>query len=100
MKALRFSSFADNLQNLSLQKLTDPSIGAGEAKIKVLAACLNPRDVKNVQGKMSLAPLFESGRFKSATSVKRGALAEGYELYSYVAAGNPGKAVFTMAPAD
>jgi NADPH:quinone reductase len=53
MKALRISSFAENLQNLSLEDLPDPPLIPGEAKIKILAACLNPSDVKNVQGKMS-----------------------------------------------
>jgi NADPH:quinone reductase len=57
MKALRFSSFADNLQNLSLEELPDPPIHAGEAKIKILAACLNPSDVRNVQGRMSVTTL-------------------------------------------
>lgn len=52
MKALRISTFAENLENLSLEELPDPSLSSGEVKIKILAACLNPSDVKNVQGKM------------------------------------------------
>jgi NADPH:quinone reductase len=57
MKALRISTFAENLQNLSLQELPDPPLSPGEVKIKILAACLNPSDVKNVQGKMSITTL-------------------------------------------
>jgi len=53
MKALRFSTFAEDLHNLSLQELPDPVVRSGEAKIKVMAACINPSDVKNVQGKMA-----------------------------------------------
>ncbi len=57
MMALRMSRFADNLDNLSVEQLPDPQITREEAKIKVLAACINPSDVKNVQGKMSAAKL-------------------------------------------
>jgi hypothetical protein len=55
MKVLRFSSFADNLQNLFLEELSGLSIHACEVKIKILAACLNPSDVKNVQGRLTTA---------------------------------------------
>jgi len=57
MKALRFSSFADNLENLTIEQLPDPPIQPGEAKIKVVAACINPSDVKNLQGNMSATTL-------------------------------------------
>ncbi len=57
MKALRFSSFANNLENLTIEQLPDPAIQPGEAKIKVVAACINPSDVKNLQGKMSATTL-------------------------------------------
>lgn len=50
MKALRFSAFADKLQNLSVERLPDLPVHPGEAKIKIVAACVNPSDVKNVQG--------------------------------------------------
>jgi NADPH:quinone reductase len=53
MKALRFSTFADDLRNLCVEDLPEPAVRSGEAKIKVMAACINPSDVKNVQGKMS-----------------------------------------------
>jgi NADPH:quinone reductase len=53
MKALRFSTFAENLQNLTLERLPDPPLRPGEVKIKIHAACLNPSDGKNAQGKMS-----------------------------------------------
>jgi NADPH:quinone reductase len=57
MKALRISTFADNLQNLSLEDLPDRSLSPGEVKIKVLAACVNPSDIKNAQGRMSITTL-------------------------------------------
>lgn len=57
MKALRFSTFAENLQNLSLEQLPDSPLRPGEVKIKILAACLNPSDIKNVQGKISVTTL-------------------------------------------
>lgn len=57
MKALRFSSFAENLQNLSVEQLPDAAIRPGEAKIQIRAACINPSDVKNIQGKMSSTTL-------------------------------------------
>ena len=53
MKALRFSTFAEDLHNLSVEELPAPVVRAGQAKIKVMAACINPSDVKNVQGKMA-----------------------------------------------
>jgi NADPH2:quinone reductase len=57
MKALRFSTFAEDLQNLSVEEVPDPAVRSGEAKIKVMAACINPSDVKNVQGKMAITTL-------------------------------------------
>jgi NADPH:quinone reductase len=57
MKALRFSRFADNLENLTLEEVPDPQIRGGEAKIRIAAACINPSDVKNVQGKMAVTQL-------------------------------------------
>jgi NADPH:quinone reductase len=57
MKALRISTFAENLENLFLEELRDGSLSPGEVKIKVLAACINPSDVKNVQGKIAITRL-------------------------------------------
>jgi NADPH:quinone reductase len=57
MKAVRFSRFADNLENLTVEQLPDPQIREGEAKIRIAAACINPSDVKNVQGKMAATKL-------------------------------------------
>jgi NADPH:quinone reductase len=57
MKAVRFSAFADNLENLSLQQIPDPVLYPGEVKIKVLAACINPSDLKNLQGRMASTTL-------------------------------------------
>ena len=57
MKALRFSSFAEDLKNLSVEQLPDPVLKPDEAKVRVIAACINPSDVKNVQGKMSSTTL-------------------------------------------
>jgi NADPH:quinone reductase len=51
VKALRISKFADNLENLETEEVPDPEIGPGQAKVRVLAASINPSDVKNVQGK-------------------------------------------------
>lgn len=57
MKALRFSRFADNLENLTVEQLPDPQIRDNEVKIRIAAACINPSDVKNVQGKTGGAKL-------------------------------------------
>jgi NADPH:quinone reductase len=57
MKALRFSAFAEDLRSLSVEELPDPAIHPGEAKVKVMAASINPSDVKNVQGKMASTTL-------------------------------------------
>jgi len=57
MKAVRFSAFAEDLQNLLTEQVADPPVHPGEVKIKVLAACVNPSDVKNVQGKMAATTL-------------------------------------------
>jgi NADPH:quinone reductase len=57
MKALRISQFTENLENLTVQQLPDPPIRDGEVKIRVAAACINPSDVKNVQGKMAATKL-------------------------------------------
>jgi NADPH2:quinone reductase len=53
MKAVRFSTFADNLENLSVEQIPDPTLHPGEVKIQVRAACVNPSDVKNLRGKMA-----------------------------------------------
>jgi NADPH:quinone reductase-like Zn-dependent oxidoreductase len=42
MKALRFSAFADKLQNLSVEQLPDPPPRLGEVKVKIAAASVNP----------------------------------------------------------
>ena len=57
MKAVRFSTFADNLENLSVEQILDPPLRPGEVKINVRAACINPSDVKNLQGKMASTTL-------------------------------------------
>ena len=41
-----------SLAHLKLEELPDPQLQAGEVLIKVLAASINPSDVKNVQGNM------------------------------------------------
>ena len=57
MKAVRFSVFADNLQNLTVEQIPNPILHPGEVQIKVLAACINPSDVKNLQGRMASTTL-------------------------------------------
>jgi len=52
MKAVRFSTFADNLQNISVEEIPDCAPAPGEVKVQVVAACINPSDVKNLQGRM------------------------------------------------
>ncbi|MGB2664669.1 MAG: zinc-binding dehydrogenase [Candidatus Acidiferrum sp.] len=44
----------------------------------------------------SLTPLFEAGLLKPSPIAKRGSLDDALQLYSYVAAGKPGKAVFAL----
>jgi NADPH:quinone reductase-like Zn-dependent oxidoreductase len=50
MKALRFAQFG--LENLKIEDVPKPEPGPGEVLVKVLAASINPSDVKNVQGLM------------------------------------------------
>lgn len=50
MKALRFQQFG--LENLKLEDVPQPKPGAGEVLVRVMAASINPSDVKNVQGMM------------------------------------------------
>ncbi|HZQ68144.1 MAG TPA: zinc-binding alcohol dehydrogenase family protein [Terriglobales bacterium] len=50
MKALRFRQFG--LENLNIEEVGKPQPGPGEVLVKVLAASINPSDVKNVQGLM------------------------------------------------
>ena len=52
MKAIRISAFSNSLDNLKLETIPDLPFAPGEAKVRVMAACINPSDVKNVQGKM------------------------------------------------
>jgi NADPH:quinone reductase len=46
------SAFSRTLENLRVETVPDPIGTRGEAKIKILAASVNPSDVKNIQGKM------------------------------------------------
>jgi len=52
MQAIRISAFSDSLDNLKIENIPDLPLAPGEAKVRVMAACINPSDVKNVQGKM------------------------------------------------
>lgn len=52
MRAAYITAFGENLASLKVQTVPDPVAGNGEAKIKIMAASVNPSDVKNVQGKM------------------------------------------------
>ena len=53
MKAVYIDSFSEALKNLKTQTIPDQVPHDGEAKVKVLAASVNPSDVKNVQGKIA-----------------------------------------------
>jgi NADPH2:quinone reductase len=46
------SAFSRTLENLRVETVPDPIVTRWEAKIKILAASVNPSDVKNIQGKM------------------------------------------------
>jgi len=50
MKALRFGNFGDPGEVLRIEEVPEPLPGPEEVLVKVLAASLNPSDVKNVQG--------------------------------------------------
>ena len=56
MKGLIFRS-AGSLANLKVEELPMPAPKAGEVLVKVVAAAINPSDVKNVLGKMSQTTL-------------------------------------------
>jgi NADPH:quinone reductase len=50
LKAVRFSTFADTLINLSVEQLPDPALRPGEVLIKVMAAGVNHRDCQKPSG--------------------------------------------------
>src|SRR5258705_6814374 len=52
MRAAYITAFSKTLENLRVEAVPDPIVTPGEAKIKILAASVNPSDVKNIQGKM------------------------------------------------
>jgi NADPH2:quinone reductase len=52
MKAAYITAFSKTLENLRVETVPDPIVTPGEAKIRVLAASVNPSDIKNIQGKM------------------------------------------------
>jgi NADPH:quinone reductase-like Zn-dependent oxidoreductase len=52
MRAAYITAFSKTLENLRVETVPDPIVTSGEAKIKILAASVNPSDVKNIQGKM------------------------------------------------
>lgn len=52
MKAAFITAFSKTLENLRVETVPDPIVTRGEAKVRILAASVNPSDVKNVQGKM------------------------------------------------
>jgi NADPH:quinone reductase len=56
MKALIFRS-TGSLANLKVEKLPTPTPKAGEVLVQIVAAAINPSDVKNVLGKMSQTTL-------------------------------------------
>jgi NADPH:quinone reductase len=56
MKGLIFRS-AGSLANLKVEELPTPASKAGEVLVQVVAAAINPSDVKNVLGKMSQTTL-------------------------------------------
>src|SRR6266849_7809168 len=56
MKGLIFRSVG-SLANLKVEELPMPARKAGEVLVQVVAAAINPSDVKNVLGKMSQTTL-------------------------------------------
>jgi NADPH:quinone reductase-like Zn-dependent oxidoreductase len=50
MKALRFEQFG--LENLKVEEVAKAQPGPGEVLVMVMAASINPSDLKNVQGLM------------------------------------------------
>src|SRR5438067_11414870 len=50
MQALRFEQFG--LENLKVEEVAKPQPGPGEVLVRVMAASINPSDMKNVQGLM------------------------------------------------
>jgi NADPH:quinone reductase len=56
MRALRFAR-TGSLENLTVETIDRPVPRAGEALVRVQAAAINPSDVKNVLGKMTLTTL-------------------------------------------
>ena len=51
MRDVYITAFSKSLENLRVEAVPDPIVTGGKAKIKMLAASVNPSDVKNIQGK-------------------------------------------------
>ncbi len=49
MRAAYITAFSKKLENLVVEAVPDSVVATGEAKIKILAASVNPGVVKNIQ---------------------------------------------------
>lgn len=56
MRALRFHK-TGSLDELSVEEVSRPNPAADEVLVQMKAAAINPSDLKNVQGKMSMTTL-------------------------------------------
>ena len=63
MRAIRFSTFGDR-SALALTEVPDPAAGEGTALVRIIAASINPSDVKNVAGAMKQTTLLDPPRRK------------------------------------
>src|SRR5260370_4443934 len=65
MRAAYITAFSKTLENLRVEAVPDPIAARGEATIKIRADSVNPRDVKQIEGKMegTVLPRMPGGDF-------------------------------------
>jgi len=69
MRVAYITAFSKSLENLRVESVPDPVVEAGEAKIKILAASVNPSDVKNIQGKNRVVVPHNFGRYLAQIAI-------------------------------
>ena len=80
MKALRFRTFGPP-SVLAIEDVAQPVTGAGDALVRVLAAAINPSDIKNVAGSFTATTLPRTPGRDFCGVVVRGSRLEGQEVW-------------------
>ena len=80
MKALRFRTFGPP-SVLAVEEVPEPATRAGDALVRVLAAAINPSDVKNVAGSFTATTLPRTPGRDFCGVVVRGSRLQGQEVW-------------------